>query len=120
MSPKSEPVWVNDLDPGVKLLVQELNRSGFETCDSGDGVSKKGQEGALDWPNVAIRTVPARLIETTTALKCWLEEHHVAVAPGMIQASYDPADGIAIVLLFHVDSAMLIRGGTIRGGRIRR
>ena len=29
-----------ELDPGIRETVRRLNEEGFETCDSGDGVSK--------------------------------------------------------------------------------
>lgn len=39
---------VYDLDPGIRRVVELLIANGFETCDSGDGVSKEpGEERRL-------------------------------------------------------------------------
>ena len=43
------------LDPGIRDVVRELHRSGYDTTDSGDGVTKiLDMECALPYRNVAV------------------------------------------------------------------
>jgi hypothetical protein len=49
---------INELDPGIRRHVVALRDAGFETKDSGDGISKKGGPGEAcmwEYPNVFIR-----------------------------------------------------------------
>ena len=54
---------VSALDPGVRDTVTLLRAHGFDTTDSGDGVSKPPEQRVFNVPHVACRIDPARLIE---------------------------------------------------------
>ena len=100
------------LDPGIVEVVAFLRRHGFRTTDSGDGRSKGDtMDCALDVPNVAMVCEPGTLLAEADRLRATLEAAGVALttenAPS-IQASYDPVDGSAVVLLLGLDDAALI------------
>ena len=50
------------LDPGIRDTVRLLREAGFETTDSGDGVSKPPLPGVIPFPHVVVATVPDRLV----------------------------------------------------------
>lgn len=100
-------IRLNALDPGIRRLVVALRDAGFETTDSGDGVSKPDVGRVFDVPHVimvihtnAIVAEAQRLVETLGHLG-------VRVKPGVVQAHYDPADGVATLGVFGVNDAML-------------
>lgn len=105
------------LDPGIRLVVQLLNLWGFETTDSGDGVTKVGtMDCALPFPNVAISLdVREDLVNTANRLAEYLTLGGVVVKPQgedpaaqvAIQASYDPADGSKTLMLTGLDDTGL-------------
>lgn len=104
----------SEIDPGVRRLVRWLNGLGYETTDSGDGVSKGDtMECAFDVPNVAIRSCRATLLSDADSLR-----HDLLSVGGLphpdpgdgkraIQASYDPADESCIILLLGVSDVDL-------------
>ena len=114
-------VNVEELDPGIRKTVLWLRSLGYETTDSGDGKTKPtgGDECALTFPHVVIRVRPYQLQPVADGLMEMLRFHHgVEVTPmtpeasasaptPTIEASYNPADGIAIVMLYGVDDSML-------------
>lgn len=106
-----EPLDPMTLDPGVRRLVMWLRSLGFNTTDSGDGVSKPAdQEEVLEMPHVHI-VVPD--LDTDTlgreARRLYLEVRDAVseVGPGTIQATYDPADGSCVVSLYGITDDML-------------
>lgn len=53
----------DELDPGIREVVRALRDAGYNTIDSGDGVSKKGThaEGEyLDFPHVLVLSTLSR------------------------------------------------------------
>lgn len=118
VTPDNQVEVYNQLDPGIRDTVGWLWANGFETCDSGDGVSKftdprwlvDGQvpDEILDFPHVVIRVIPEELVSEADRLLYLLAGQGVEVDPvGLegspsVQASYDPANGIAVLLLEHV------------------
>ena len=106
-----------NITPGIVKLVDLLNRYGFKTTDSGDGVTnvESGMECAMEFPNVAIRVLPGFLIEESHRLQDTLRKHGVTVrAQTMdpwepaIQAMYDPGNNSAIILLTGVDDSVVL------------
>lgn len=107
------------LDPGIRQTVQFLRNNGFETTDSGDGKSKfHGEECecALPFPNVAIQTEPDQLIHDADRLRGLLEAHGISIEETgdpledprvAIQASYDPATKVGIIVVFNLDDDKL-------------
>lgn len=106
----------DDLDPGIRLTVAWLNREGFTTTDSGDGVSKPDMECALGTANVFVRVAsPVDLIAEARRLHTLLESVGVRIGPQgpegpAIQATYDPGDDSAIIALYGVDDEAIRQG----------
>jgi len=126
----------DELDPGIRETVRWLTSLGFTTCDSGDGATKFDDDPnnflapelpdldeddgcALPFPNVAIRVEdPSLMIAEADKLFAAIHESGQVEAQGVgfvpcIQASYDPANGIAMVVLMNVDDDFLRMIGTI-------
>lgn len=129
----SNSVPWDELDVGVRGVVRLLNENGFETCDSGDGKSKFGEDGkplpewksdnpdfewVMDIPHVAMG-VPAdrlavecdRLLEVLTKAGVKVDTQGLEETP-TIQGTYDPAGSgpggnKAWILLLHVNDALL-------------
>ena len=98
---------MDSLDKGIRRTDEWLQLRGFVTTDSGDGSKAETMECAMDIPNVAIAIDhPAYLCRAANLLR-GLIEAHVQLAPGDIQASYDPVDGSSVILLLNVDDARL-------------
>lgn len=71
---------VESLDPGIRDLVVQLRAAGYETTDSGDGVSKSKdwyESGeAIPYPHVVIHIPDHRiLVEFSNDLHNWLYDH---------------------------------------------
>jgi len=96
------------LSPGVRRTVMMLWRAGFHTVDSGDGKSNEGMGCEIDIANVHMTCESGDLTSAADDLHVLLSEHGVDTGcdPGVgpfIQATYNPADGSAIVSLYGVD-----------------
>lgn len=104
-----EPFDLLMLDPGVRALVAFLRSQGFETTDSGDGVTKfddaeaAGEEPmdcALDYPNVFMRVGEGdNPVEEADHLLAVLRSVGADPRPGEVELSYDPVDGIALLMI---------------------
>jgi hypothetical protein len=110
----------NALDPGIRRTVKWLRENGFETTDSGDGSKAATMECALNYPNVAIRIDdPDALQFEADRLYELLSGRDIDLAPQgtdcepYIQATYDPADGSAILLLMYVNDELLFGSESI-------
>lgn len=119
----------DELDPGIREVVRRLNDAGFTTTDSGDGVSKVdwiANGEALDFPHVHVICTGAEMLDETRRLKDVVESWGVRLAPvghesvalvdlaeasgekfGWIQATYDPCDDIAEIMLAGVSDSDL-------------
>lgn len=104
----------NELDPGVRETVRRLNDWGFETTDSGDGITKieagQSTDEVLDRPHVFIRCKPQELCLMADRLMRELTRAGFCVEPChtssiWIECTYDPADGVAMIMLFGVIDA---------------
>ena len=74
------------LDPGIRDIVRKVNAAGFETTDSGDGVSKPrdwyDSGEALPFPHVVAMTTPATMVADAHRMQGVL-------GPGwLVEASY--------------------------------
>ena len=94
---------VDGLNPGIRRLVVWLRANGFDTCDSGDGQT---HDHACDrsYPYVTILVPKWELVAQADRLNRLLVEVGVPIRSiseermgGAIQASYDPADGSAVI-----------------------
>lgn len=108
----------DELDPGIREVVRLLRAHGLHTCDSGDGVTKLGEMGcALPYPNVVVQCAPADIASTADLMLAVLANAGVEVLPlgpdshesgdPTIEASYDPTNRIAVVVLTNVDDSRL-------------
>lgn len=84
-------------DPGIRGRVEALMSAGFDTCDSGDGVSKPLLEGVLRFPHVVVKTSPAGMRAVADRVLVTLRAK--GYADGLhVEATYDPADRSATVM----------------------
>jgi hypothetical protein len=103
------------MSPGITRTVTWLNQQGFKTTDSGDGYSNAGMGCELDFPNVTIQCSPYKLVTKARQLMDVLRKQGVEVQPinpenptgPHIEANFDPSDGIAVILLMHVNDKLL-------------
>lgn len=106
---REEPPWA-ELDDVIRETVRALWRAGFAPTDSGDG-RKVGMACAIDVPHVFLRCDPAQLIAESSRLQALLTSWGLpaAAADGapLIQASYAPSDGVAVLMLCGVCDEML-------------
>jgi hypothetical protein len=101
----------SELDPGIRETVRRLNDLGFETTDSGDGETKLAAgwspDEARDVPHVCIRSKAGDLCMQADRLVRELTRAGMCVEPVghsgiFVQATYDPADGTAVIELIGV------------------
>lgn len=106
----------DQISHGVRALVRQLNEWGFETTDSGGGSNYvAAMECAVDFPMVTIRVSrPSQLITQAHAVWHMLERAGVPMgkpdAAGnarTVEATYNPADTEALLLVMHVTSSDL-------------
>jgi hypothetical protein len=107
------------LDPGIRETVRWLHRNGFGTTDSGDGSKAATMECAVPFPMIAV-SVPAvhALVDGAQLLRSMVGRLGVGLSPDghglpSIVASYDAADGSAVILLTRIDDALLF-GAEVR------
>lgn len=90
-----------ELDPGIRETVRRLRRHGFETTDSGDGVSKPadwyqpdehGITQAMNFPHVICLTSPDRLIADAQRLV-------VLFPTWQVEATYYPRNDKGILMI---------------------
>jgi hypothetical protein len=91
------------LDPGIRDVVVRLRAAGFQTTDSGDGVSKPPAPENLPFPHVFVQTSPYMLIAESCRLLLFLQEGPpigIGAPPGFqVQGTFDPADRSAIIMV---------------------
>ena len=88
----------DELDPGIRQVVHLLREKGFDTTDSGDGVSKPAAERLIDRRHVFISTPVASMVEEADRAFDVLRRHGFARAH--VEATYSPNDGIAVIMVF--------------------
>ena len=99
----------NSLDPGIRDVVRELNRLGYDTTDSGDGVSKPEMGCAMPFRHVVV-VAPENVAASGLARTChdiqtaiesfdtghsWsVEATYTTLGSGwsILAAEYDPAE----------------------------
>lgn len=92
------------LNPGIRRTVAWLNAEGFTTTDSGDGVTHDF-ECDRGYGYVEIVTEPVKLVAEAARLAHVLKSRGVNLVPignepgSAIMASFDPADGTALLSL---------------------
>lgn len=98
------------LDPGIGEVVRWLRGHGYETTDSGDGVSKFAggdpPEDAMPVPNVAMVVAPEAMVGECDMLHMLLVTNGLTGEGVTIQGTYEPG-GPAVILLLGLDDALL-------------
>lgn len=104
---------VGDLDPGIRETVVWLRKHGFDTTDSGDGVSKLARDPemhkyVLDIPHVFMRVARSAVLDEADRLAALV----ASIPTAKVEASYAPG-GESILALLGVDDTQLAdaRGG---------
>ena len=98
---------MSNLNPGIVRTVEWLNAHGFKTIDSGDGETHD-YECDRPYPYVVMITSPDKLVDEAERLYSLLSSEGFLLAPfgcesdACIQASYDPADGTAVIELINL------------------
>lgn len=114
---RTEPPWL-DLDDGIRETVRALWLAGFEPTDSGDG-RKRDMDCSLDVPAVFMRVDASRLISEAERLNAlvtsWGVPAETDAHGATVQASYAPAEGIGVLMLFGVLDAVPL--DMLRAGR---
>lgn len=108
----------NDLNPGIRKSVALLRAWGFDTVDSGDGETHT-HECDREEPYIVVRVAPRALITESNRLARLLAQRGVTVVPlgspdagGVaIQASYEPANQIAVIDVMGIHDRLIWRGG---------
>lgn len=111
-----------DIDPRIRGLVVWLRDMGFETCDSGDGVSKfedrsRNEECELDYPHVFIHVSPETLLLECNRLWIALVNAGLRIGPlsskdigkrlpGVV-GRYEPGDYHSFIELVNVTTDMV-------------
>lgn len=107
----------SELNPGIRETVRFLREYGFETTDSGDGVTnvEAGMEGAVPYPHVHMQISDVNMRRDAHRLANALITNGFQPEPGMIQMTYDPMLPQATMLsLSGVDDELLERFGVFR------
>lgn len=99
---KEDDLAYDLLDPGVRRLVRFMRRRGFATTDSGDG-TREGLPGDRAHAYVAVRSSAAALAEDSRRVRDHLAGVGVKLGPvgtlPCLQATYCPADDVAVLVL---------------------
>lgn len=113
----TEEELIAALDPGIRRTVAWLRDHGFDTTDSGDGVTKletgvMDPEDVLDVPHVVMVTEPDELVTWAKRLAHELSARGIDLVPEgrgepTLSASYDPANGSSVLILYGVNDEML-------------
>ena len=111
MTMQRPDVDYDELNPGIRETVRWLRSLGFETIDSGDGETHE-YECDRDGAYVCILCRSSALAKEARRLMRALLDRGIMVGPVYegtthIQASYDPANGFAVIELVGVTDAML-------------
>lgn len=104
------PNDLNHLDPGIAETVWLLRSCGFDTTDSGDGVSKPPDERSMDFPHVAAVTTPATMCADADRMAVVLGEGWT------VEASYSTEGRTAILLATREQRESVERMQTFRVG----
>lgn len=82
----------DQLDPGIRDLVRKLRESGFETTDSGDGVSKPAVARNFDFPHVFAVVSPNHMVRLSHMMASLLP------ANWLVEATYSTKDKVGLLM----------------------
>lgn len=114
------PEQIETLNPGVRKLVPFLRAHGFDTFDSGDGVTHECGDMDLPWPYVHISVAPEKIASEARRLLAlarsqgWPIREQTPDGPSTVEAQHFPlakaSEHVAILSLYHVTDADLAGG----------
>lgn len=96
-----------ELNPGIRRVVKMLREAGFRTTDSGDGVTNNAMEGALLLPHVHCVVASVSMVAEARRMLSLFTDAGLDVAPGQIQAVFDPMDGVCTLSVYGIKDEML-------------
>lgn len=100
---REEPNYT-EMNPGIRRTVRWMRSLGFDTCDSGDGTTHD-YDCDSEWPYVAMLVPPEELVAQARRLQQAFKEIGITIEElssepkPAIQASYDPGNETAAILL---------------------
>ena len=110
---------IDGLSPRIRKLVVWLNKNIHRTTDSGDGSNhEEGMECAVPFPMIAIIVTPFTMVSEAYRLLNDLRElgidlkkigrkgHKADETTPSIQATFDPVDQTAVIILANVTDEM--------------
>lgn len=99
----------DDILPTMRNTVAWLQALGFQTTDSGDGVTNvaAGMECALTFPHVFMVVDPDDIIEDTDRLYEACRARNLLGPTIRVESSYNPEDRIAVLGLYGVTDQTL-------------
>lgn len=92
------------IQPRMQKLVEALRLAGFETTDSGDGVTNvaAGMDDALSFPHVFMTVATKDMEQEAKRLLAFAEARSKSSAKPRVEATYSPADGICVLALYEI------------------
>jgi hypothetical protein len=102
----------SELDPGIRDVVRLLRSWGFNTTDSGDGVSKpEDYEGVLRVPHVHCTLTGKQGLKEQARRMHRNLRHLAGVSEDdfSVEACFLPASETAVISLFHLNDEALAR-----------
>ena len=110
--------WIEECDPGIREVVRKLVGFGYETIDSGDGVSKPddwyASGYARDHAHVVVKTTVGRMVQDTETLFCINRE--LFGGRFNVDLTYSPGEDPMIDLwALSEQEALDIAAGVVRG-----
>lgn len=99
---------IKQVDPGVRKLVRFLRSNGYNTTDSGDGVSKEDIEGALDIPHVFMTVDADEGVRRADKLRRLLIDSFgiESCQDSVVEFSYNPDDLVGVLSLYYLDDRL--------------
>lgn len=97
------------LNPGIRETVRWLRSLGFNTCDSGDGVTHE-YECDGDAPYVAVRCEKENAVcECDRLYTALMEKLGLSMCPEWLYCElyYQPGDGIPVIIVGEITDAIL-------------
>ncbi|HSE46842.1 MAG TPA: hypothetical protein VLA89_16105 [Gemmatimonadales bacterium] len=93
------PIDLSAIDPGVRVVVEQLRRVGFDTTDSGDGHSKAPGPDVLPYAHVFITIAFSNGNDILDEMHNLNRLVRATYPEASVQLTYDPADRTAIALV---------------------
>jgi hypothetical protein len=92
-----------EIDPGIRGMVAALRLNGFETTDSGDGVTKADMPCSLPYPHVFITTTKEQLLAEADRLYSFVNAEYIESnmpSGWKVEACYSPNDDASILVVY--------------------